>query len=251
MDREKIQRIKFIIAMIIVSIVIIVLIVASIIYNKTGEKNMPFNLSKIIVVSSASFEEVVNDENNQSIWNYNIIQNNDVYVAIEKNENYKKKFLNIKNVSIDSIKILEGPKCGSLKAYMPNSAEGNRFVFSDNYLIQNSLTYRGAENNDYKNLLVSNNGGNIAFSLANKDLGIYKSTNDDSEIVFNGTALSKIGKTNEDVKSKVSFNIIIELEDGKKYLGNIVVDINCDNLIEQGTITTEISDFSNVIFKRI
>ena len=63
--------------------------------------------------------------------------------------------------------------------------------------------------------------------------------------------LSKLGIKDEDVKSKVSFDVIIELEDGKKYSGNVTLDINCDKLVENGMTKNEITDFSNVIFKRI
>ena len=46
-------------------------------------------------------------------------------------------------------------------------------------------------------------------------------------------------------------DLIIELDDGKKYSGRVELDLNCDNLIENGKSQIEITDFSNIIFKRI
>ena len=52
-------------------------------------------------------------------------------------------------------------------------------------------------------------------------------------------------------KSKNSFDLIIELDDGKKYSGNVEINFDCNGLIENGKSQTEITDFSNIIFKRI
>ena len=38
--------------------------------------------------------------------------------------------------------------------------------------------------------------------------------------------------------------------DGKEYYGRIPLDINCEGLVEEGTSNQEITDFSNVVFRR-
>ena len=63
--------------------------------------------------------------------------------------------------------------------------------------------------------------------------------------------ISKLGMNDEQVKSKISFDLIIELDDGKKYSGNVEINFDCNGLIENGKSQTEITDFSNIIFKRI
>lgn len=248
MERKKIQRIKLIIAIIVVLMVAGFIVFRIMKYQAEGEKNMPFNLSKIIIVSTATTTDATPDETEDtSVWNYNLIQKNDVYISIENNSEKDEK---IKNISIQNIQVIEEPTIGKLVAYMPNSLEGEQYNYTDDFIITDSLTYRGSDENNFKDLQIARTGGNIGFSLANKEIGKY-SSGEDTEINYNGTMLSKLGIKDEDVKSKVSFDIILELEDGKKYLGNVTLDINCDQLVENGIAQNEITDFSNVIFKRI
>lgn len=250
MDKDRIQKLKFIIAIFIIVLVVAFVIFRIIKYQTEGEKNMPFNLSKIIVVSTAQKEDISQENEQNNIWNFNIIQTNDVYISIERNKNNTKKDEKIKNISINNIEITEAPAVGVLKPYMPNSLEGENYKYSDEYVINGSLTYRAADKTDYKNLQIGQNGGSVAISFANKQVGTYSSA-DDTEITYDGTMLSKIGITNEQVKSKVAFDLIIELDDGKKYSGRVELDLNCGNLIENGKSQIEITDFSNIIFKRI
>lgn len=250
MDKDRIQKLKFIIAIFIIVLVVAFVIFRIIKYQTEGEKNMPFNLSKIIVVSTAQKEDISQENEQNNIWNFNIIQTNDVYISIERNKNNTKKDEKIKNISINNIEITEAPAVGVLKPYMPNSLEGENYKYSDEYVINGSLTYRAADKTDYKNLQIGQNGGSVAISFANKQVGTYSSA-DDTEITYDGTMFSKIGITNEQVKSKVAFDLIIELDDGKKYSGRVELDLNCDNLIENGKSQIEITDFSNIIFKRI
>ena len=250
MDKDKVQKLKFIIAIFIIVLVIAFVAFRIIKYQTEGEKNMPFNLSKIIVVSTAQKEDITQENGQNNLWNFNIIQTNDVYISIERNKNNTKKDEKIKNISINNIEIIEKPTVGELKPYMPSSLEGENYKYTDDYIVNDSLTYRAADKTDYKNLQIGQNGGSVAISFANKQVGTYSSA-DDTEITYDGTMLSKIGMTNEQVKSKVAFDLIIELDDGKKYSGRVELDLNCDNLIENGKSQIEITDFSNIIFKRI
>ena len=249
MERKKIQRIKMIIAIAVILIISTFIAIRIIRYQKEGEKNMPFVLSKIIVISTVTptTDNNQSEGNNVTLGDYNLIQNNDIYISFENKSNKNEK---IKNVSIQNIQILESPVTGNLKAYMPNSLDGKKYNYIDDFLIKDSLTYRGADQNNFQNLQISKNGGNIGFSLANTEIGKY-SSGEDTEVIYNGKMLSKLGIKDEDVKSKVSFDIIIELEDEKVYSGNIVLNINCDKLVENGITQSEVTDFNNVIFKRI
>lgn len=253
MDKKRIQRIKLMIAIIVVLAVATAVTARIIKYQSEGEKNMPFNLSKIIIISTAIKDDTVQEteqEQDGSIWNFNIIQNSDVYISIENNKENSKKNEKIKTITIDNIQVLEGPSVGTIKPYMPNSVDGEKYKYTDEYIISQSLTYRGADESNLKTLQISKNGGNIGVSFANKDVGKY-SSGEDMQITYNGTMLSKLGIDNEKVKSRVSFDLIIELDDGKKYSGNVEINLNCDGLVENGTSQTEITDFSNIVFKRI
>ncbi len=250
MVNKKVQRIKFIIAIIVVILAALFVFIRIYNYNKSGEKDMPFTVSEIIVVSTARKYEPENIEpieNSGAIWNFDIVQNNDMYIGITNNSKNDEK---IKNVSIENIQIIESPKKGSIKTYMPNSLDGARYTYTDNFQVLNSLTYRGAEENSYKNLQINRNGGKLSISFVNKDLGKF-SSGEDTEITYDGRMLTKMCLTDEDLKFKVAFDLVIELEDGKKYSGRIQTDINCDGLVENGTSQEDIKDFSNVIFKRV
>lgn len=250
MNKKTVQKLKLVILILVILIFIAFAIYSVIKYQKIGEKNMPYNLAKIITVSTAKKEDI-NEENQQGdLWNFNVIQTNDVYISIEKNPNYTKKDSKIKNVTINNIEIMQAPETGSLKAYMPNSLEGDTYNYSDEYIVGDSLTYKGAEKTNYKNLQICENGGSLSISFANKDLGKYTS-GEDTEITYDGRMLSKLGLTNDKVKSKIGFDLVIELDDGKKYSGRVEQEFNCDGLVENGKSQTEITDFSNVVFKRV
>lgn len=73
------------------ALVIILVIIIGIIlkYQVEGEKNVPFYLAEMNVISTA--EGVGNQEATEMRWNMNIFQNNDIYLKIAKNEIIKKQ----------------------------------------------------------------------------------------------------------------------------------------------------------------
>ena len=81
-----------------------------------------------------------------------------------------------------------------------------------------------------------------------RNYGKYNS--DDEEIKHDGTILSKIDVEYEEIKSKVSFNITIELIDETQFTGRINLELPVGNIIKTGTSSYEKTDFSDVIFKR-
>lgn len=250
MKEEKIKSaVKAGIAITILSVIIIMVITIMMQYEDEGEKNMPFELSKITIVSTAEGMESLNQESAESnTWEFNVIQNNDIYFTISKNENYEKEEI-IKNIKIDNIQILEKPQLGEVKAYMPNSLEGRRYKYTDEYEIENELTYKGSTQSNEKTLEIGNQGGNLSVSFCNIGIGKYESK-DETEIKHDASLIGKMGKTNEDLKFKVSFDLTIELEK-KSYKTTIVLDLPCENLIEQGTSNKIITETEQFIFKRV
>ena len=117
-------------------IVILVLIIAIIgllilKYDVEGEKNMPFKLSSIIVISSA--EGYQKEGNPDYKWDVEIYQNNDIYLNIEKNKNYNETEL-IKSIKIKNIKINKTPEMRTFKFYR-TSGEENVFTYKEEYEI--------------------------------------------------------------------------------------------------------------------
>ena len=111
-DRIK-QKIKFCIIILVITIAIAVAIFSVLKYEVEGEKEVPFELEKIIVISSADITDVV-DENmtdtetieqtqvpaqeESYIWEKNVIQTNDICIVLDKNEEFKEGQY-IKNVN--------------------------------------------------------------------------------------------------------------------------------------------------------
>lgn len=244
-ENDKKEKIKACIAVAIIIIIILLSIIFSIKYQVEGESNMPFKLSKITIVSTAEGNE---NEGAKEKWNMSIYQNNDIYFSIEKNDKYNKEEL-IDNISIENIKIIQNPELGEIQVFMPNSSEGRLFSYSEDTIVKdNKLTYKGASKTNNKSLEIGNQGGTAVIRFANTKIGDYVS-DDDEEIKHDGTMLTKTQATNENIKFKVNFDLIINLKN-VKYKTNISLDLPCEeNLLEKGTCSKEITD--NFIFKRI
>ena len=96
---------SFHICMIIIIITVILFVVGMLVlrYNVEGEKNMPFELSKITIISS---QEGIDDGQTDTRWSFDVHQANDIYLYIEKNNEYDKteiiKSININNFQIET-----------------------------------------------------------------------------------------------------------------------------------------------------
>ncbi len=275
------QKIKFSIAIFIVFIAIAFATFTVLKYQVEGEKVVPYKIGKIIVISSANTSENIEDaggsaesqqkgnaENNENsetqqteatentetqqeenyIWNEKVIQNNDLYIYIDKNTDYKKNEI-IKSVKIENIQILENVKLGKIQVYMPNSLDDGLYKYVNDYIVNSNLTYNGAPVDNKKTLEIGNQGGCICISFANVGLGTYKS-NEDQEIEQGARILEKMGVSNEDIKFKVSFDLVIEVE-SKSYKTNLEFELPIDELVGNKETHREITDLDKVIFKRL
>lgn len=245
MDKEKKKQIiKLCIAITTFAIIILLVITSMIRYEVEGDKNMPFNLTKMIIISTAEGTETKGKKK----WNFDVYQNNDVYIYVDKNEKYRGNEKNIKSVRIENISITKSPTKGEVKVYMPNSVEGRLFSYKDEYLVDQKLEYKGASESNSKTLEIGENGGNALLRFSNTGLGQYSSDND-KEIVHDGTLLKKIKVSNEEIIFDVAFDLVITV-DNCSYRANILLQMPCGNITEEGTCSLEKTDFSDVIFKR-
>lgn len=240
--KEKLNKVG---ALLIIVIAFAITITIMFKYKTEGETNLPFLVTKIMIVSSADSETKKENPENYK-WNMDINQYNDVYMEIKKNYEYKKNSY-IKSVSLENFK-LSTPKVGTEQAYMPNSTEGKQFIYDDNFIFKDSLTYNGASSNNPKKLEIANQGGNLVFRIANRRTAEYVS-NEDGEIAYDGTLLKKTKVNIEDIKVNVNFDIVIKTNN-LKYRGNISFEIPPLDLEEKGVSNITITDFSNVVFKR-
>lgn len=229
-----------------VSIAIILMVVISIIikYDVEGEKRLPFSISKILLVSTVD-GHVVDDPAN--IWNIGVTQVNDIFMYIDKTIEGE---TTIKEIKFENFDINKAPQKGKLKLLRPTGELSNLYTHSEQDYLNESITYTGGVIDDMKSLEIANNGGILGFRFSIEDLGSYVS-NETQEIIYDGRLLSNLGIGIEEIKFNVSFDIIITTSNNVSYKGTIKLDMPVDTVIEEGSSSIEITDFSDVVFKRI
>ena len=232
---------------VILGIIVLILIVAGIImlrYQVEGETNLPFELSKMIVVSTAESNEL--EALPDTKWNFSVSQYNDIYIELQKNAEYTKK-TNIKNITFENFIIEKDNGAENLKLYRAN-AEG-KVVEDEAHLVGSSLTYKGEKETNLDELKISNQGGIILLRSVNQNVCEVRSN--EEEIIHDGTLLAKGNANLEDLKYKLSFDIVIETSRDIKYKGTIAIDLPTGNIATDGKAQIEKTDFDDVIFKRM
>ena len=228
----------------IICILLMVVISIMIKYNVEGEKKLPFSISEILLVSTVDGDIV---EDNQNIWNIGITQVNDVYMYIKKTDD---KEITINSITLNNFVVNHAPKKGNLKLLRPTGEISNLYTLSEQDYLSEGITYLGGRIDDMKSLEIGNNGGILGFRMSVMDLGSYIS-NEDTEIIYDGRLLSNLGITEEEIKFNISFDIIIETSDKIKYKGTTSLDFPVKGFIEKGSESIKITDFTNLVFKRI
>lgn len=213
-------------------------------YQVEGESNMPFKITKISLIESVEGTE---KEGANEKWNFNVNQNNDIYIYIEKNSGYGKTEI-IDSVEIKNIKINKEKILGELKLYKPVIDEKRMFINSQENEI-NEITYTGELESNIKEEKISNQGGIVAFRYAINNLSTYVSEND--EQIDHSQLLKLTNISSEDLKTKLTFDIFINLKGGRKYQAPISIDVPQGDIVEKGTIGEDITDLKGIIFKRI
>lgn len=213
-------------------------------YQVEGESNMPFKITKISLIESVEGTE---KEGANEKWNFNVNQNNDIYIYIEKNSGYGKTEI-IDSVEIKNININKEKTLGELKLYKPVIDEKRMFINSQENEI-NEITYTGELESNIKEEKISNQGGIVAFRYAINNLSTYVSEND--EQIDHSQLLKLTNITSEDLKTKLIFDIFINLKGGRKYQAPISIDVPQGDIVEKGTIGEDITDLKGIIFKRI
>lgn len=244
--KDFIDRKAFHVCMVMVIIAIILFIVGILVlrYNVEGETNLPFNLSKIVVVSTA---EGNNKENAENKWAMDINQNNDIYLYIEKNEHYNETET-IEKITLDNFLITRNSEIGAQKIYKPNETETVIFKNAIENETQN-IEYTGDLQSNIKQCKISNQGGLVVFRYSLDGVGEYLSN--EGEEVNHSELLKKININNEDLKANISFCITIKLNSGKAFKATVKIDVPNGNVVENGTVNQEITDLNDIVFKRI
>lgn len=215
-------------------------------YNVEGEDSVPFELAKIMVISTAEGIDIL-DEQTENKWNLNIVQNNDIYLEISKNKNYEETEI-IDKIIIDNLQIEQSPNIGTIKLYKPTQKENITYENTEENEIKETLEYIGKESSSTKNLEIANQGGLVLFRYSIEDLGKY--TSNDEEIKHDGTILKAQNIDYKDIQCKISFDLSIELKSELAYTTTITLDLPAGNVTEEGTSYYQRTDLKDLIFRR-
>ncbi len=230
---------------------IIVLIVVAIIftaimlilrYDEKGEENMPFDITKISIISSISGQDI---EDKSNLWNKSVGQDNDIYIYIEKNKNYHKTEV-IDKIVLDNFKVNKSPIKGNISFFQPSNNEKEFFENIDKFKID-EMVIMGEQSTNLKELKISNQGGIVAFRVAIQKLGNYVSN---ENIIDYKDLLKKININEEEIKTNISFDVCMVLSENVKYKATINIDIPAEKIVEKGKNSKEING-KDFVFKRV
>ncbi len=246
MKRNSFSKKRTIHAFVLIFILIMIILIASLLmfkYHVEGETNLPFELKKINVISTAE-SSITQDE--EDIWHAGILQKNDIFFVIEKNDEYKKDEA-IKKISFENFVIIKTNENMVVDIYKPTTSI-NTYNYSEEYKIQN-LEYVGGQSTNTETLQINNQGGLIGFSVTSGNLGEYIFS-ENEKLPSDGRLLEKAGIKAEDMNFNISFDLIIETESNHKFKANITLDLPTGNILQDGVGTLEDTELTNVIFKR-
>ena len=245
--KENIQALKAWILIGVLAIIFIVIIGIMLKYQVEGEKNMPFYLSEMSVISTAEGIEQEAQEGEEWWSNLIIHQNNDIYLKIKKDEEHGKD-QTIQKVAIENLQVTKAPQKGTVQAYMPNSTEGRTFVYDEQYQFIDKLTFQASSKTEPQNLEIGNQGGVIRFRVSNLNLGTYQAK-EEGDLTHNGTILKKIDTKTEEVQFDLAFDLAIYMRN-KVYRTNLTLTLPTGYITEEGITHIEKKDLSDLVYKR-
>ncbi len=214
-------------------------------YEIEGEKNMPFEVEKILVISGADASEKETNEENMK-WNVDINQFNDIYVLFKKND-ANNKGERISEVRVENLVVKNAPKKGEIKMYKPSEDENKKFEYNENSAVDGKLVFTGDDETKNSSLKISREGGTIKVRIANTKIGEFVS-NEGEEIQYDGTLIAKASSTIEDLKADIKFDIVL-VTDKLTYRATIETEIPVGNIVESGVSQKNI-EVKNIVFKR-
>jgi len=214
-------------------------------YSVKGEQNLPFILKKINIISTAESDIEQDDAQN---WHAGILQENNIFIVLEKNENYKKEDT-IKSVKFENFNIEKVNDKMQIKMYRPKNNDFE-YLYTDEFKFEGSLQFEGSTDTNLETLQINNQGAKIGFSVAVDNLGEY-SFSLNEKVPSDGKLLAKAGLKTEQIEFKLNFDLIIETGTGNKFKSNITMNLPTGDILTEGVSTYEDSELEDIIFKRI
>ncbi len=214
-------------------------------YSVEGDKKMPFKISKILMISTVDGRK---NDDAENLWNISLSQVNDLYIYVDKTDNNKDE--TIKEIRLDNFNVVRPSGIGDTKIFKPTGDLKSLYLQSTENQLDKKIIYVGDRIDDLKAGTISNIGGTIGFRYAIENLGKYVS-NDDTEVVYNGSLLRKVGIELDKVKSTLNFDFTLVTSDKITYKGTVTVNTPAGDIGEEGHSNIEITDLDSVVFKRV
>ncbi len=232
----------FFIAFIFIAIIISIFLMVR--YGVEGEKNLPLELKDITIISSI-YAQSNNEEN---ILESSVEQENDIFISFKDNPKLDSK---VELIRIENLKVEKAGSIGTIKILKPTSNENLKyFQNSTQDYTGKTLEYSASTSDNMEKQQFYQDGGTIAFRISNQGLGNYVLT-EGEQVSYNGKLLEKLGATQEDIKLKATMDIVLIVDKNEKYKGTISIDLPAEQFNENGIVTRQITDFNNVVFKRV
>ena len=246
-SRTRSKILKISLTIVITISILFVVMMYLLTYHEEGETNIPFKISKIVVVSSTDGAQSETQQANGSQWAIDVSQNNDIYLYIDKNKNYGKTEL-IENVKISNFNVAKQTEKGEIKIYKTTTEENKMFNNTGEFEIS-ELTYEGDLESNIKQSKISNQGGLIVFRCANNNVSKYTADNV-TEVNYN-QLLQMTNVSQEDLKLTISFDLEIKIVNKKTYQATVSLELPVGDIIDEGTTNLEITDLEDIVFKII
>ena len=240
-NKIKILKKYAFIAFLLIAICISILLMVK--YNVEGEKNLPLEI-KEIEIRSIIYAQSNNAEN---ILESSVEQDNDIFIKFKDNEKIERQ---VENIKIENLKIEKVKDIGTIKVLKPTSNQNqNYFQNSIEDYTGKTLEYSANNVDNFEKQEFAQNGGMILFRISNQNLGTYILT--ENGVQYNENLLEQLGTNSEEIKLKVTFDMILAVNDKEQYKGTINLELPAEKFGENGRVSKTITDFNDVVFKRV
>ena len=238
MEENKRSNLFFIIFFTLLAVVLIV--VAFIIL--TGNKKCPFIITQILTVSTA---QGIEKEHTTEAWILSLMQSNDVYISLKENKGFNRSNQKLLKITLENFNVRNALEGANIEFYMPANFESSTFEMANEYKIEKKVEYIKTENQEN----IKDFFGMVCFRQTRKDIADYNYT--EKELVQDGKLLQLAGITEEELNLIISFDMILETEEGNAYKSNISINVPAKDLLEKGMGTAENSDLQDIEFEKI
>ena len=239
--KSKVVKKYAFIAFLLVAICVSILLMVK--YNVEGEKNLPLEINEIAIRSTIYAQ----NNNPENILESSVEQDNDIFITFKNNKNVDTK---LEKIKLENIRIEKASKRGTVKILKPTSNEKlNYFQNSSEDYTGKTLEYIANTSDNFEKQEFCQDGGTIAFRISNQNLGTYILT--EEGVQYNENLLQQLGTSSDEIKLKVLFDVILVVSDSEQYKGTIKLELPAEKFGENGIVTKSITNFDDVIFKKI